>query len=85
MVDSLVLLKILSLIAAMLGLIYLAYKMTTKMALKHNNNASKLLHILEYRRIDQRNAICVIKVGHEHYLLALGAEAMCLEKIHGLE
>lgn len=85
MLDSLTLLKLLSFIAGMLGLIYLAYKITKKLAWHQDENVTKLVTVLEYRRIDQKNSLCVVKICNNHYLLALGSDAIYLEKLNDLE
>lgn len=79
--DSLILLKTLSLTAAIIALIFIAFKLAKRFAIKHQQNPSKLLRIEEYQRIDQKSGIFLIKAGNDYFLLASGPQAMCLEKI----
>lgn len=75
------LVKILSLMAGLLGLIYVGIRVLKKHGFKLNAPTKSHLTIIEYRRLDQKTTLCIFKAYEQHYLLAMSAEAMSLKKI----
>jgi flagellar biogenesis protein FliO len=75
------LLKVLALIAGFLVLMYLLYISIQKFNL--NKITNKRLNIQEYRRLDHKNSLCLLKLDSNEFLVAISPAAITILPLNG--
>lgn len=68
--ESLALIKILSLIALLLVLFYAFFILAQKR--RPISGTKKRLGVLEYQRIDHKNSLCLVRADAQEFIIAMG-------------
>jgi flagellar biogenesis protein FliO len=80
-VQSLFLLKVLAILAAVILLIYFSYSLAKKGAFRTRDEQKSLIRIMEYQRIDNKCSICLVKAGSEYLLMAITPNHVSLNPV----